>query len=147
LIPPIIAPKTGGTAQAQAFEALSGVQNVLYTVEIDFTAAAATYTHTLPAGARFFTDAVGVIVEELDGTLTTQISYEFGITGTLAKYLGITAGAALNAQWNEEKFTNLLADAGETSLTFRITTPGVLNTATKYKGKAFWIGRLIEAEP
>lgn len=144
---PIIAPKTNGLAQAQAIKQLTGVQNVLYTVEIDFTAAGATYTITLPVGSRFLTDMVGVIVEELDGSLTTQISYEFGITGTNAKYLGVKAGAALGTLWNEEKWQNLLADQAESSLTFTITVSGVLNSATKYKGKAFWVGRLIETEP
>lgn len=144
---PVIAPKTNGITAANAIKQLCGLQNVLYTIEIDFTAAAATQTITLPAGSHFFTDAVGVIVEELDGSLTTQISYEFGITGTLAKYLAITPGVALNVLYQEEKWTNLLADAGEVNLTFRITTPGVLNAATKYKGKAFWIGRLVEDEP
>lgn len=146
LQPPVIAPKTNAITQANAFNQLSGLQNVLYTIEIDFTAAGATFTHTMPAGSRFLIDAVGVIVEELDGTVTTQISYEFGITGTNAKYLAIHNGFALGTLWNEEKWQNLLADAAEASLTFTITTSGVKGTATKYKGKAFWIGRLIETE-
>lgn len=147
LQPPIIAPKTNGIAQALAFSQLSGVQNVFWTIEIDFTAAGATYTFTLPAGARFFFDEVGVIVEELDGSVTTQPTYSFGITGTNAKYLAAIIGTNLNVLLQRDSYRNLLADVGESSMTFTITVPGVKNTATVYKGKAYIKGLLIELEP
>ena len=102
--------------------------------EVDLKTAA-TSTLTLISGGINI-DEVGLILTTLGGTITGQPTYEFGITGTNAKYLApVAAAATFNAVGRRERKSLLLADDRETALTFTITV-GATGSST-IKGKPY----------
>lgn len=127
---------------------LSGVQNIFYSVEVDLTAVA-DYTFVLPAGSVFFVDEVGVISTQVGGAVTLEPTCRWGIVGTLAKYKAATLLTLLTAANKRERFQTLLADDGETSansLSAGVTVGGTV-AAGVYKGRFYFKGHFIEAEP
>jgi trimeric autotransporter adhesin len=148
LQPPIIAPKTSGVVQSDAVRKLSGVQDIFYSVEVDLTAVA-DYTFVLPAGSVFFVDEVGVISTQVGGAVTLEPTCRWGIVGTLAKYKAATLLTLLTAANKRERFQTLLADDGETSansLSAGVTVGGTV-AAGVYKGRFYFKGHFVEAEP
>jgi hypothetical protein len=124
------------------FLKLSGVQVILTSAEIDLKIVT-DYTLTLPSGCKFWLDEVGVIVTALD-TLVVQPTVRFGISGTPAKHKAAAITTLLTAVSKREKWTPLVPEDGEVSLSFGVTVGA---TATTLKGRAYWKGILVENEP
>ncbi len=142
---PLIIRKDNAEAANIAFETFCGAEVILYTKEIDLTAAA-DQTITLPVGCKFFPDEVGIIETAQDGSLTSQAFVHAGITGTTQKLLANTITTLLTAVGARQRFQTLLSDAGETSIVLGVATGAVLNTATVYKGRMYVKGHLVEDE-
>jgi hypothetical protein len=146
---PQIVRKDDGEGAAVNFETFSGVCGLELSEEVDLTSAATPkVTVTIPAGASVWFDEVGLICTEVGGggTITTQATISAGITGTPAKYLAAVLTTLLTAAKKRERYTTLLADDGEGSVTFSITAAAVLGTATTYKGRFYVKWSLIEDE-
>lgn len=141
----IITRKDNGESAAIAFESFGGVENAQMTKEIDFTATGA-QTITIPSGASFFPTKVALICTDCDGTLTTQPTVEFGITGTTGKIKTGALSTLMDTAKEKELYDALLSNAGEATLVANITSAAVLNSATVCKGRAIFYGILIEDE-
>lgn len=137
---PIIVQKSP-VLSANWFREGAGTEDILLMDEIDLTAAPADYTITLPANCHFWWSECGIILTRAVAGLVTQPTVRFGITGTLAKYLAATLTTLLTAQYKRERFQTLLADDGETSLTFGVTVSGAAGTLT---GRPYFKGMLVE---
>ncbi len=95
----------------------------------------ATITLAVPSGSLNPHEA-GLILTTLGGTITTQPTIEFGVTGSNAKYRAAAVTVDLTAVGLEEYYESLLGPpAQETSLTATITS-GAIGSST-IKGK-FW---------
>lgn len=124
--------------------------NVVHGREIDLLATS-TVTLTLPAGVHAYVEEVGLICSTLSldgGALTTQPTVSFGVTGDNDKHRAAEAMTLLTAAYKRERFTTLLTDDGETSLTMEITSAGVITdgTAPAYKARPYWVIRVVEDE-
>ncbi len=91
-------------------------------------------------GKHFWIDEVGLIITQLDGSLTGQATIRFGITGTPQKYLANVLTTQCGALLSRQMYDTLLADVGESTLVAGVSIGGVLNLATKYKGKFYFKG-------
>jgi len=105
-------------------------------------------TIAIPSGITFFPDDVGIIVTDLDGTLTSQPDISIGVTGSLTKYRNAATATALDTlRFREATHLNDIA-AGEEGITntnfvLTIDVAGVKNSATTYKGKLYIRGARI----
>ncbi len=131
--------KDNSEAVGTAFNNWCGVDVVLSTQNISFTATS-TQTITIPTGAHFYPNAVGVIVSAFN-TVTIQPTIEFGITGSNAALKAAAITTNLTANRSAEYFTVLLTNAGQQTLTGTIT---VAATATTLTGRFYFRGLLIE---
>jgi len=97
-----------------------------------------TQSHTIaiPSGVTFFPEEVGVIITEASA-VTGQPSLRFGITGTEAKFLAISATTGLTAAGNRQRFATLASDDGATTLRSEVTTGA---TGTTLSGRIYWRG-------
>lgn len=114
---------------------------VISTPEIDLKTVT-DHTITLPTGVKLFLNECGLILTTLTG-LVAQPTVRFGVTGTLAASLAAQATTALTATGIRERYLPLNRGTGVTSITFGIT---VAANATTMKGRAYWIGVLVENE-
>jgi hypothetical protein len=82
------------------------------------------------------------------GSLSTQPTYTFGITGNDSKYLGSTTSTLLTALYKRQRHTSLAADDGETSMTFEITVAATVSggSSPSYKARPYWVIRVVEDE-
>lgn len=145
---PSLIRKDDGELLANALQFFSGDNFYILTPEIDFLAAPADYDIAVPAGASFWVEEVGFILTTLDipGNVATQPTVRFGITGTPAKWLAPTLCTLLDALRKRERFTLLLTDDGETSMSAGVTVSGALTVPGTYMGRAFFRGMLVEDE-
>jgi hypothetical protein len=126
--------------------------NIIYGPEVDFLAAPADYTVTVPAGCKAWVEECGWIQTLLTldgGALTVQPTVRFGITGTLAKLLAAVPTTLLTAAGTRERYTTLLTDVGETTLTAGVTIGGTIaggGAGIAYKGRPYWVVRVVENE-
>lgn len=134
IAPPIAVPQTTGD-----FVLAGGVEVVLMTVETDLKAVA-DVTLTIPTGAHFWLDEIGVIATVVD-TMSVQPTIRFGITGTLAKQKAEAITTLLTAALKRESYTPLVPQDGETTLTAGVTTGA---TATEMQGRFYFKGLLVE---
>lgn len=115
--------------------------NTVFTKEIDLKVLLDdTAVLTIPTGASFFVDEIGLIITEAD-TVTVQPEVSFGITGNTTYLLAQTA-TTVNAALQRQKFTPLTAN-GLTSLTASVKAAA---TATTLKGRFYFKGLLVENE-
>ncbi len=125
--------------------------NVIYGEFVDLLATS-TVTFTMPVGSHVWIEEVGMIITDLNldgGALTAQPTCSYGITGNNDKYLAPTLMTLLDAEFTRERFSTLLADVGETSLTMEITLAGTIaggGAAKSYKGRPYWVVRAVEDE-
>ena len=126
-------------------------ENIVYGPEVDLLGAPVGVSVTIPAGASAWISEVGWIVSgfNLDGgAITVQPTVEFGITGTLAKYLAAAPTTLLTGIGKRERYTTLLADDGEqTALTANMTVAGTIaggGASVKYKARPYWVIRAAE---
>lgn len=111
---------------------------ILYFPEVDLKALATT-TMAMPVGTKLNIDEVGLRLTILGGSMVTQPTIEFGITGNNSKYWGPTITTLLTATGKRERFTTLgPADDAETSLTFTVTV--VAAGSGTIKGKPYFRG-------
>jgi len=138
---PIIVRKDNGEAANLAFLKYCGVEVVLFSKEVSLKTVA-DQTLTLPAGCHFWLNEIGVECTSLTA-LTTQPAVRFGITGSLAKHRAGALTTLLTAAYKRDKFTPLVPEDGETSLTAGVVVAAV---ATTMLGRFYWKGLLVEDE-
>jgi hypothetical protein len=126
--------------------------NIIYGPEVDFLAAPADYTATVPSNCKAWVEECGWIQTLLTldgGALTVQPTVRFGVTGTLAKLLAAQITTLLTAAGTRERYTTLLTDVGETTLTAGVTIAGTIaggSGGEAYKGRPYWVVRVVENE-
>lgn len=113
--------------------------------------ATSTVTKTMPTGIHVWVEEVGVIVSTFSlngGTLTTQPTLSFGVTGDNDKHRVAEITTLLTAAYTRERYTTLLTDVGETSLTMQITVAATITGGTSpvYKVRPYWVVRAVEDE-
>lgn len=140
---PIIVRKDNGEVSGGAFQTFNGACDFLFTKEVDLKALAA-QTISLPAGCHFWVEEVGLILTTLTGTVVTQPTVQFGISGTPAKFLGPTLCTLLTATFKRERFSTLLADDGEIALRAEVTV--IAAGSADIKGRFYFKGVLVEDE-
>jgi hypothetical protein len=140
---PVIVRKDNGEIAGIAFQTFNGACDFLFTKEVDLKALAA-QTISLPAGCHFWVEEVGLILTTLTGTVVTQPTVQFGISGTPAKFLGPTLCTLLTATFKRERFSTLLADDGEITLRAEVTVIAAGSAAIK--GRFYFKGVLVEDE-
>ena len=140
---PIIVRKDNGEIAGIAFQTFNGACDFLFTKEVDLKALAA-QTISLPAGCHFWVEEVGLILTTLTGTVVTQPTVQFGISGTPAKFLGPTLCTLLTATFKRERFSTLLADDGEIALRAEVTV--IAAGSADIKGRFYFKGVLVEDE-
>jgi len=125
--------------------------NIIYGPEVDLLAAPSGVTVTIPSNCSAWIEEVGWIVSgfNLDGgALTVQPTVEFGITGTLAKYLAAVPTTLLTGLGKRERYWTLLQDDGETTgLTANMTVSATIaggGGSVKYKARPYWVVRVVE---
>jgi hypothetical protein len=139
-------------AQANYWLNYGSRTNIIYGPEVDFLGAPADYTVTVPANCKAWVEETGWIqtVLTLDGgALTVQPTVRFGITGTPAKLLAAAITTLLTAAGTRERYTTLLSDVGETTLTAGVTIAGTIaggGAGIAYKGRPYWVVRVVENE-
>jgi hypothetical protein len=140
---PVIVRKDNGEAAGITFQTFNGACDFLFTKEMDLKALGF-QTISLPAGCHFWVEEVGLILTTLPGTVVTQPTVQFGISGTPAKFLGPTLCTLLTATFKRERFSTLLADDGETSLRVEVTV--IAAGSADIKGRFYFKGVLVEDE-
>jgi hypothetical protein len=140
---PVIVRKDNGEIAGIAFQTFNGACDFLFTKEVDLKALAA-QTISLPAGCHFWVEEVGLILTTLTGTVVTQPTVQFGISGTPAKFLGPTLCTLLTATFKRERFSTLLADDGEIALRAEVTV--IAAGSADIKGRFYFKGVLVEDE-
>ena len=140
---PIIVRKDNGEVAGIAFQTFNGACDFLFTKEADLKALVA-QTISLPAGCHFWVEEVGLILTTLTGTVVTQPTVQFGISGTPAKFLGPTLCTLLTATFKRERFSTLLADDGEIALRAEVTV--IAAGSADIKGRFYFKGVLVEDE-
>jgi hypothetical protein len=125
--------------------------NIVYGPEVDFLGAPVGVSVTIPANASAWIEEVGWIVVGFNvdgGALTVQPTVEFGITGTLDKYLAPVLTTLLTGLGKRARYSTLLADDGETTaLTANMTVAGTIaggGAGVKYKARPYWVIRVAE---
>jgi hypothetical protein len=102
-------------------------------------------TITLPAGMGVFINEVGIIATDI-GTVTTQPTVRFGITGTPAKYVAAAVTTALTASNKRQSYQRpLLADDREASLVGGVTV-GATTAAGNFLGRFYFKVNATENE-
>jgi hypothetical protein len=99
-------------------------------------------SEALPAGCRFYISELGLITHTVTG-LVAQPTVRFGISGTPAKHLAATLTTLLTVAHKREKWTPLVPEDGESSLSAGVT---VAANATTMRGRFYWKGILVEDE-
>lgn len=132
--PPIATPRLTGSS----FPTAGSVEVVLMTDAVDLKAVA-DVTLTIPTGAHFWLDEVGIIATVVD-TMSVQPTIRFGITGTLAKQKAAAATTLLTAAHKRQSYAPLVPEDGETTLTAGVTVGA---TATEMKGRIYFKGILV----
>jgi hypothetical protein len=136
-----LVPKSGSASASYEHYYLSGAQSTVFSKEIDLkTLADNVATITIPTGATFFVDEIGLIVTLAAG-VSTQPNVSFGITGNTTSILASTASTKSAAK-GRDIFTPLSKD-GVNSLTASVKTAA---TGTTLKGRFYWKGILVEDE-
>ena len=137
----LIIKKDAGETEGLDFMQFSGVETVLMTKEVDLKSVAAT-TITLPTGARFWINEMGILSTCVD-TLTTQPEISIGITGDEDKHMDESTTVNLTAAGKRERYIPTSPDDGEVTLVGKVTTAAV---ATSMKGRFYFKGLLVENE-
>lgn len=121
--------------------AYSGRETVVFGRDVTLTAVAANdvVAITIPAGARFYVDEVGIIIGT-SNTVTVNPEISFGITGNTTALLAQTAITAV-AQYNRTRFQTPVSTHGQGSLTFSVK---VAATATTLVGRPYFKGICVE---
>lgn len=140
---PLIIRKDDGEPIGDAFRVFAGAEVIIMTDEVNL-AAVADQTIALPAGCHFWWSECGIILTELTGVINSQPTVRFGITGTLAKYVGPVATTLLTAVLKRERYDNWQVDDGETSLVAGVTVGAVVGTSMS--GRFYFRGVLVEDE-
>jgi hypothetical protein len=126
----------------------SGAVDILYGTEIDFLGAATDVTVTIDSGYYAWVEEMGFICTKFNmdgGSLSTQPTIRFGITGTLAKYKAAAITTLLTARLKRARYTTLLQDDGETNFTAGMTVAGSISgggAGKQYAGVPYFIVRL-----
>lgn len=135
----------GGGGSSATYTDLALFRSVL----IDFTAVA-NYNLSTPAaldtGELFLPLSCGAIITELDGTLTSQPTLQFGETGDEDKYVAARAMISLNALNAYEDINVLLSSAGVLFSNLPrggVAVGAVLNTATVCRGYLYQKGIIV----
>jgi hypothetical protein len=133
--------KDDGESASSEHVNYTGSQSTVFSKEIDLkTLADDVATITIPTGATFFVDEIGLIVTLASG-VSTQPDVSFGITGNTTSILASTASTKAAAK-GRDIFTPLSKD-GVNSLTASVKTAA---TGTTLKGRFYWKGILVEDE-
>lgn len=121
--------------------AYAGRETIVFGKDITLTAAAAddVVAITIPSGARFYVDEVGIIIGT-SNTVTVNPQVSFGITGDTTALLAQTAITAV-AQYNRTRFQTPVSIHGQGSLTFSVK---VSATATTLVGRPYFKGICVE---
>ncbi|MDP6584625.1 MAG: hypothetical protein QF535_08195, partial [Anaerolineales bacterium] len=128
--------------EAAAFYQYSSAETTLMTKEIDLEVAAC-HTITIPAGATFWVNEMGVISTVVD-TLTTQATVSIGCATDCTDYLlDNLQTVELTAAKKRERYIPNNAEDGLQTITVEIATGA---TATTAKGRFYFKGMLVEDE-
>ena len=121
--------------------AYAGRETIVFGKDITLTAAAAddVVAITIPSGARFYVDEVGIIIGT-SNTVTVNPQVSFGITGNTVALLAQTAITAV-AQYNRTRFQTPVSIHGQGSLTFSVK---VAASATALVGRPYFKGICVE---
>ncbi len=119
----------------------SGVETVLMTKEVDLKATG-TRTITLPTGARFWINEMGIIATCVAG-MVTQPEISIGITGNTIKHLDESTTLNLTAAGKRERYIPTSPDDGELTLVGAVTA---VATGTLMCGRFYFKGLLVENE-
>jgi hypothetical protein len=137
----IIVRNSGGSSVGSWLNDQSGAEIVIMTTEKDLTQVT-DYSEALPAGCHFFITELGLIATSV-AALVAQPTIRFGIIGTPAKQLAATATTLLTAAAKRDKWTPLVPQDGETSLSAGVTVGANAGTM---EGRFYWKGLLVEDE-
>ena len=140
---PSISRKDNAEAAADAFKYFSSQQNILFSKEIDLTQTAADdlVTITIPSGATFFTDEIGMVVTD-SNTVTVQPDVSFGNTGATESLL-VQTSTTKSTAGSRERFETMITDDGLTTLTMSLK---IAATATTMLARFYFKGVLVEDE-
>ena len=119
----------------------TGSVAVVFSIEVDLKILldSAAYV-TIPTGATFFIEEVGVVVTQASG-VTVQPQVSFGVTGNTTAILAATA-TTKSAAKGRDVYTPVDKD-GKNSLTASVKA---VATATTLMGRFYWKGILVEDE-
>jgi hypothetical protein len=140
---PQIIRKDNGEAAADWVKFFVGPEMYFLSGEIDLKVVA-DQTLTLPANMGVFFNEVGIIATDI-GTVTTQPTVRFGITGTPAKYLAAVATTTLTASNKRQRYSTLLADDREASMVGGVTV-GATTSAGNFRGRLYFKVLAVENE-
>ena len=139
---PLIHKKDSGETSGGDFTQFSSTETTLMTKEIDLEVAAC-HTITIPAGATFWVNEMGVISTCVD-TLTTQATVSIGCDDTHTDtLLDNLQTIELTAAKKRERYIPNNAEDGLQTITVEIATGA---TATTAKGRFYFKGMLVEDE-
>ena len=111
------------------------------TKEVDLKATGTT-TITLPSGARFWINEMGIIATCVD-TMSGQPVISIGISSDTNKHLDNTTTVNLTAAGKRERYIPTTPDDGEVTLSGAVATAAA---GTAMKGRFYFKGLLVENE-
>lgn len=131
--------KDAGEDAASEHLYFAGAEAVYLSKEIDLKSLADdTATITVPAGATFYPDEIGILITAAV-SVTGNPNVSFGVTGNTTSLLASTTITSVAAK-NRTVFAPL-AKHGVNSLTASVKTAA---TGTTLKGRFYWVGMLVE---
>lgn len=91
----------------------------------------------LPAGVHFFPDECGIIITTADGAISqAEVSFGAG-TGASEELVAEVVTTGLDAPHKRQRFTSILSDHGQTTLSAHVATAGA---GTIYTARFYWKG-------
>jgi hypothetical protein len=136
---PLLVRRDNGEGSGSEVLIYSGAEVVVMSKEVALTSTG-TQTVSLPAGAHFYPDEVGVVVTDAD-TVTVQPFVKFGVSGNTVATVAAVQTSAIAAKYDRQRYASLLTGAGQTTLTGAVHTAA---TATSLRGRYYWRGMLLE---
>jgi hypothetical protein len=123
----------------------SASKSITSSKEIDLTTTG-TYTITLPTGSRIKPTDLHLYISSIDGTLTSQPTVQFGISGNNSKLVDPVALTVSDTLHESEEWLALKSRAFEQTITMEVTVASVLDEATEHKARLLVEGIVIEVQ-
>jgi len=136
---PLLVRRDNGEAAGAESLIYSAGEVVILSKEVALTTTG-TQTVSIPAGARFYPNEVGVIAGASD-TVSVQPFVRFGNQGDTQAIVASVQTTTVANKYDRQRYTTLVTAAGQTVLTGAVSTAA---TATTLRGRYYWKGILVE---